>query len=337
MSPKILALLVSAFLIFNIAGYSSFAGEDRQVINIKNAPAPLFDDPVWQGAADPTPIWNAAEKKWFVYYTQRRASLLSGKNVEYCHGSAIGIASSADGTSWKYEGICKGDGNLDKPIESKSTWWAPCVIFDKGVYHLYVTWVDGIYTDWSGKRFIKHFTSKDGRNFKYRSTLKLSSEHCIDPCVWKVGDRWFMLYKDEGNRSHSWMAESKDLFDWKVVGPKITDCSHEAPFVWNWNGEWFLIVDAWSRGLRIYKSDDGIDKWNYVSTILVDPGKRKKDNAKGGHPGVIVCGDNAYVFYFVHFNPPHPDYKNRRTILQIAQLELKDGKITCDRDKFYKP
>lgn len=337
MLTRIIVLLVSAAAIISVSGCNGNMGGGRQVFKIENAPAPLFDDPIWHGASDPTPIWNAAEKKWFIYYTQRRATLLPNNNVEYCHGTAIGIASSSDGTNWKYEGICKGDDNLDKPLENKCTWWAPCVIYNDGIYHMYVSWVDGIYRDWSGKRFIKHFTSSDGRNFKYQSTLKLSSERCIDAGVWKVGDKWFMLYKDEGNRSFSWMAESKNLYDWQVVGQSVSDYSHEAPFVWNWNGKWFLIVDAWSRGLRIYQSENGIDNWNYISTILVEPGKREKDNVKGSHPGVLVCGNNAYIFYFVHFNPPHPDYRNNRTVLQVAQLEFKDGKIICDRDKYYKP
>lgn len=337
MPLKIFVLSVSAIAIINISGCSSFTQNASQIFKIEDAPAPLFDDPVWHGAADPMPIWNAKEKKWFVYYTQRRATLLPNRGVEYCHGTAIGIASSADGTNWQYEGICKGDDNLDRPLEAKCTWWAPGVIYDKGTYHMYVSWVDGIYTDWSGKRFIKHFTSSDGRNFKYQSTLKLSSERCIDAGVWKAGDTWYMLYKDESNRSNSYMAQSKNLYDWQVVGQRVSDGSHEAPFVWHWQGKWFLIVDAGRRGLRVYTSENSLDNWTYNNTILVEPGKREKDNVKGSHPGVVVLSERSYVFYFVHYNPPHPDYRNNRTVLQIAELEFKDGKITCDRDKFFKP
>ena len=37
------------------------------------APAPLFRDPIHDGAADPTLVWNRAEKCWWMLYTNRRA------------------------------------------------------------------------------------------------------------------------------------------------------------------------------------------------------------------------------------------------------------------------
>jgi len=37
------------------------------------APAPLFRDPVHDGAADPTLVWNRQEKCWWMLYTNRRA------------------------------------------------------------------------------------------------------------------------------------------------------------------------------------------------------------------------------------------------------------------------
>ena len=39
------------------------------------APKPLFDDPVYHGAADPVIIYNKAKKKWWMLYTNRRASI----------------------------------------------------------------------------------------------------------------------------------------------------------------------------------------------------------------------------------------------------------------------
>ena len=36
--------------------------------------APLFRDPIYDGAADPTIIWNPKEKAWWIFYTNRRAS-----------------------------------------------------------------------------------------------------------------------------------------------------------------------------------------------------------------------------------------------------------------------
>src|SRR5262249_32056348 len=64
---------------------------------IEHVPAPLFDDPIWHGAADPTVIWAPDQKEWRIYYTQRRAALKNPHGVDWCHGSAIGIATSKDG------------------------------------------------------------------------------------------------------------------------------------------------------------------------------------------------------------------------------------------------
>jgi hypothetical protein len=35
------------------------------------APAPLFRDPIFDGASDPVVIWNRQEKNWWLLYTQR--------------------------------------------------------------------------------------------------------------------------------------------------------------------------------------------------------------------------------------------------------------------------
>ena len=63
----------------------------------KPAPKPLFRDPVYDGAADPVLCWNKAEKKWFMFYTNRRAKLAKARGVDWVHGTHIGIAESSDG------------------------------------------------------------------------------------------------------------------------------------------------------------------------------------------------------------------------------------------------
>src|SRR5208283_2072356 len=56
-------------------------------------PAPLYRDPVYDGAADPVVVWNAPQQVWNIFYTQRRARLnLPG--VEWGHGTEIGVAES---------------------------------------------------------------------------------------------------------------------------------------------------------------------------------------------------------------------------------------------------
>ena len=58
-------------------------------IDIARAPAPLFDDPQWHGATDPFVIWNPVKGLWYLYYTQRRATLEDVHGVDWVHGSAI--------------------------------------------------------------------------------------------------------------------------------------------------------------------------------------------------------------------------------------------------------
>src|SRR5581483_1931301 len=214
-----------------------------RTIALKDVPAPLFDDPVFHGAADPTLIWNPQRKLWFMYYTQRRATLANPHGVDWCHGSAIGIATSPDAVHWTYVDIAHGDENLDKPIEGKCTWWAPSVYSENSTYHMFVVFVDGIYTNWKGKAFIKHFTSSDGLNWKYTDTLPLSSERCIDACVDKVGGKYRCWYKDERHGSHTWMASSDDLSHWTVDGQMVGDVGHEAPLYFHWKDKHWLITD----------------------------------------------------------------------------------------------
>ena len=38
------------------------------------ADKPLFRDPVFDGAADPVVVWNAAVQRWWMFYTNRRAN-----------------------------------------------------------------------------------------------------------------------------------------------------------------------------------------------------------------------------------------------------------------------
>ena len=63
------------FLSTNVAAQTDNTPKDHI------APAPLFRDPVTDGAADPVLIWNREEKKWWMLYTQRRANTAGKKNT----------------------------------------------------------------------------------------------------------------------------------------------------------------------------------------------------------------------------------------------------------------
>ena len=58
------------------------------------ASKPLYRDPVFDGAADVTIVYDRAAKLWKMFYTNRRATvnLPDPQDVAWVHGTAIGIA-----------------------------------------------------------------------------------------------------------------------------------------------------------------------------------------------------------------------------------------------------
>lgn len=299
-------------------------------------PAPLFRDPIFDGAADPTIIWNRAEKTWWLLYTNRRATA-EGPGVAWAHGTDIGIASSVDGQNWLYRGtLC---GLEFEP--GRNTFWAPEVVWYAGVYHMFVSYVRGVPSTWTGRRDIVHMTSDNLWDWQFHSILPLSSDRVIDACVYHLPDRnWRMWYKDEEHHAFTYAADSPDLFSWTVTGPVITDCAHEGPNVFRWRDAYWMVTDPW-HGLSIYRSAD-LKSWTHHGTILHEPGMRPDDGAIGHHADVLVQGDQAYLFYFTHpevVGMAAEDavwtYAMRRTSLQAARLDLEDGVVVCDRNQSF--
>jgi hypothetical protein len=297
-------------------------------------PAPLFRDPIFDGAADPTIIWNHAEKQWWLLYTNRRASA-EGPGVAWAHGTDIGIASSPDGQDWLYRGILPG---LEFE-RGRNTFWAPEVLWHGGLYHIYVSYVRGVPAQWSGERHIVHMTSPNLWDWQFRSILPLSSQRVIDACVFSMPEGgWRMWYKDETNHSFTYAADSPDLYNWAVRGAVICDCAHEGPNVFRWRGAYWMITDPW-HGLGVYQSED-LEHWTRKADILTGAGKRTDDGAIAHHADVLVQGEHAYIYYFTHpevVGMASEDfvwtYAARRTSLQAARLGLKDGQMVCDRDE----
>lgn len=302
-------------------------------------PAPLFRDPIYDGAADPVVIWNHAEESWWLLYTNRRANV-TGPGVSWVHGTDIGIASSADqGRSWRYRGVLAG---LEFE-RGRNTFWAPEVVYCQETYHMYVSYVRGVPHDWSGARSIVHMTSRNLWDWHYESTLDLSSDRVIDAALHQLPNGlWRMWYKDEANHSWSYAADSDDLYRWQVQGPAITDCAHEGPNVFRWRGYYWMITDFWN-GLGVYRSADA-EHWQRQANILDTPGRRADDGAIGGHADVLVQGERAFLFYFTHpdwdraiqydTHAVHP-YPVKRTSLQVAALDLLGETLTCDRDQAF--
>ncbi|RXZ80919.1 glycosyl hydrolase [Paenibacillaceae bacterium] len=308
-------------------------------------PAPLYRDPIHDGAADPTLIWNEKEQAWWMFYTSRRANV-DCPGVAWCYGTGISMASSADGgCTWVFRGNAAG---LEFE-NGTNTFWAPEVIYHCGVYHMYVSYIQGVYTEWGGKPGIIHYTSDDMWNWTYQSRLVLSSDNVIDACVHPLPEGgWRMFYKDQTNHSHTYASDSHDLYEWHTTGPVITDCPHEGPNVFKWQGQYWMITDPWN-GLGVYRSDDEMKSWTRQNNILEKPGTRLDDGVKGGHASVMVAGEDAYLFYFTHperiigneedykqYDRWVMPYKYRRTSIQAVKLELADGRIVCDRDQQFK-
>lgn len=292
------------------------------------APAPLFVDPVYDGAADPTLVWNREENTWWMFYTARRANQQAEPGVRWCHGTDIGIAESKDGgLTWRYVGTARG-----LAFEAgQNAWWAPEVIWGEGRYHMFVSYVPGMHEDWSGDRYILHYTSMTLRDWEFQGKLPLSSSHVIDPCVYRFKDAiWRMWYKDEADDSHIWLAESADLNTWKVVGAAESSRGQEAPNVFRLGGYFWMLTD--SGGLNLYRSADGL-AWECQGPFMQEPGTRKDDNYVAQHPDVVILGDNAYIVYFVHpFGKKHVEPDKHRSVLQAAVLEVHDRKLVAIRN-----
>ena len=312
----------------------SFSIESHSQLFAKKADKPLFRDSKYDGAADPVVIWNAAEKKWFMFYTNRRANLKEINGVDWVHGTPIGIAESTDGgATWKYRcDAVINYGNADY------TYWAPDVVEFNGTYHMYLTVVPGTFTDWKHEREIVHFTSENLINWEFASVLKLASDKVIDAGLIQNNDGWwYMFYNNERDAKSIYYSRSKDLYNWENIGKAVGDRPGEGPKVFFWKNKYFMIVDNW-RGLGVYWSDD-MKNWNrQVENLLVEPGTGKDDGVIGQHADVYVSNGRAYLFYFTHPGRlagmnHNSTYEARRSSIQVVELQYENGKITCDRNK----
>lgn len=302
-----------------------------------SAPAPLFRDPVHDGAADPTILFHRQERSWWIVYTNRRANVECPGTAWY-HGTDIGAASSHDrGANWRYRGILQG---LEfEP--GRNTFWAPEILWHESRYHMYVTYVRGVPSDWSGERRILHYVSPDLSAWSLAGPVPLSSDRVMDACVERIPNgMWRMWYKDEAHGAHTYAADSRDLFHWSVAGPAVTDCQHEGPNVFRWQGRYWMLTDP-GDGLGVYRSEDA-GRWERQENILRAGGSRPDDGTRGLHADVLVAGSKAFVLYFTHPGRPPSQtsaavpetmpYPERRSSLQVAALEVRNGLLLCDRD-----
>jgi hypothetical protein len=301
------------------------------------ADKPLFRDPVYDGAADPVIVYNPLRARWWMFYTNRRANAPGLPGVSWVHGTRIGIAESSDhGAHWRYVGTAQ----IELPPElggAQSTHWAPDVVRDdRGTWHMFLTVVPGVFTDWKHPRRIVHLTSSDLRNWHYVNALPLASEKVIDATLARQPDgSWRMWYNNEADHKSIYYADSPDLTHWTDHGQAVAQRG-EGPKVFRWHGSWWMIMDLW-HGLGVFKSADAKTWTRQPDTLLEQPGKGKDDQVMGGHPDVVVSGDRAYLFYFTHPGRRGPDAKKdgpeqRRSSIQVTELHKVGDWLKVDRD-----
>lgn len=301
---------------------------------LSQAPKPLYDDPIYHGAADPVIVFNKQAGKWWMFYTNRRATLTDSSGVAWVHGTRIGIAESLDGSNWKY----KDTANINYRPDSGYTFWAPDIIEYNGTWHMYLTYVPGVFENWNHPRQIVHLTSKDMLDWDFQSVLALVNEKVIDASVFKLPDgSWRLWYNNERDGKSIYYADSKDLYRWTDKGKAIATRG-EGPKVFYWHNTYFMIVDAW-KGLEIFKSNDLLQWTKQSNRILETPGAGIDDAYIGGHCDVVVNNDKAYIFYFTHPGrrkdkpAPKNSFDDKRSVIQLAELKYNNGEIICDRNE----
>jgi beta-xylosidase len=306
--------------------------------------APIFVDPVNDGAADPTVIRNEATAEWWMFYTNRRARMDS-EGFGWIHGSPIGVATSPDGLNWTYRGTGQG---LDDPADpGLNTHWAPEVIYAEGEYHMYLSYIRGTPNRFENvARRIIHLTSPDLETWTRHGSLPLSSENVIDACVFRLANgRYRLWYKDEADGSSTYSAISPDLYSWelegKVIPGKPEGQPHEGPNVFALGGHIWMIVDEW-RGQAVFRSSDATN-WTRQGLILDARGADPMDRSFARHADVVPQGDWAALYYFTHPQwdesvteaPMTPEA--RRTVIHAARLWVEDGVLKADRDAAIAP
>jgi hypothetical protein len=273
----------------------------------KRVPRPLYRDPPFDAPTDPVVCFNAETQKWYMYYTARRATATDAPGVQWVHGTNIGMAESSDGgATWTYKGTADISYGKDRH-PSDYTYWAPEVIWANSTYHMFLSFVPGIFSDWNHPREIVHLTSTDGIKWASIGPIDLKSDRVIDACVIQLpSGGWRMWYKDERGKNTITYADSPDLMKWETRGNAVTDYNGEGPKVMHWKGRYWLIADCWRNGQRVWTSDDCLH-WTPQDGGLI-----------GSHGDIVVSGDRAWWFYFSG---------GRRAQIDLVELGVVDGRL----------
>ncbi|MFI7131162.1 hypothetical protein ACIBQ1_36130 [Nonomuraea sp. NPDC050153] len=289
-------------------------------------------DPVHDGATDPVLVWNREEASWWCLFAHRRANTKIGgpPRIGRCHGSQVGVASSADGgRSWLYRGT------LALPVERGiNTFWGPDVVWHDGAYHLFVTFIRGVPDDpaWDthGRpspwhRQVHHLTSADLWDWEHVSRLDLGTDHAVDPYVFPMpAGGWGLWFKDEARGGSIWRATSADLYEWKVADQALEDW-HEGPSLFELGGGVWMLAES-RNGLVTYRSDDALT-WEPRGPLVI-PGETARQ------PNVLPVGaGRACITYYVQtgtdsFGEAVPT-AGQSSVIRVAELGLAGGNLEC--------
>ncbi|HYQ57168.1 MAG TPA: family 43 glycosylhydrolase [Draconibacterium sp.] len=335
-----LAFLFSQSVFFQSFGQNNPKEIKKDGVTYKLADRPLYIDPVYNGSTDPMVCYNKQAQKWYMYYTSRRSNVPGLNGIESIHGSPIGIATSKDGATWEYIGDC----NIDYHPDENPTYWAPEVIEYEGTYHMYLSYVPGVFDNWEHPRDIVHLTSADGINWTKQSILKLSSNRVIDACIKQMADgSWILWYNNEVDNKAIYYAVSKDLYNWTDKGKVEIETVGEGPNVIYWHEKYYMIVDEW-KGLSVFSSDDAMN-WTKQEEYLIagvpveneeavnsNEGQRRRvrmmDGTRGNHADIQLANGHAYMFYFSNIPA---DMNMRGSAVYVQDLIYnEDGTISCD-------
>ena len=306
----------------------------------------IYRDPVFDGAADPTVIRRESDGRYFMFYTQRRATL-ECSGVEWAHGTKIGVAvcdaafgegegkenkpSVSKGAALLGSSHCTGEpgrliiaptetgcagwryaGTAELPFtEGKTTYWAPEVIFDGKNYRMFVSSVDGVYAEWAGKAEILQFVSPDLVKWTPLGAIPIDSPRVIDACAFPLPDGWRLWYKDEARGSHTYYIDTSDFREWRPGGAATSDKDQEGPNVFEFGGRYWLIADVWD-GLAVYASDDLTRFERQEGNLL---------RGEASHADVLVEDGRAWLVYFTY---PEGD---RRSAVCVRELKVEGGRL----------
>ena len=318
------------YLIFAAVLAVVSACQGKPAVEYKQAAEPLFIDPVYNGSTDPMVCYNPVTKTYYMYYTSRRSNVPGLGGIESVHGSPIGMAESRDGgATWTYIG----DAEIDYHPDENPTYWAPEVIWSGGEFHMYLSYVPGIFDTWEHPRDIVHLTSADGRSWHKQSVLALSDYRVIDACIYPKPDGgWRLWYNNESDGKSIYYADSDDLYHWTDKGKATSvNVNGEGPNVFELGGKYFMIVDEW-KGLSVFSSDD-METWTKQEGCYLIDGK--EGQRRGNHADVEVVDGHAYMFYFSGIREIDPEtgepVRRRGSAVYVAELKLDEGGLLyCD-------